>query len=280
MRRSRSWRPSGPARPRPLGQALEVGLDGGEGPGVDQVAQLLLAEQLAQQVAVERQRLGAPLGGRRVVLVHVGRHVLEQQRPGEGRGGRRLDLHHRHLAGGDALQQPAQRRQVEPVVEHLPVGLEDHREAAVPPRHLQQRRGLQALLPERRALRRAAARDEEGAGGVLAEAGPEQGRAAELADHAARRAHRAGSGRRRRPAPRRRRAGGGRCRRRPRSRAPPGRSADRRRAARASAQGAWTRAPKGVSTQSRQSPISSRKRSTTIARSLGTTPVAAAWSSR
>ena len=56
--------------------------------------------------------------------------------------------------------------------------------------------------------------------------------------------------------------------------------AARRRAARASAHGAWTRAPKGVSTQSRQSPISSRKRSTTIARSLGTTPVAAAWSSR
>ena len=56
--------------------------------------------------------------------------------------------------------------------------------------------------------------------------------------------------------------------------------AARSRAPRAMAQGAWTRAPKGVSTHRRQSPISSRNRSTTIARSLGTVPVAAAWSSR
>ena len=46
---------------------------------VDQLAQLLLAEQLPQQVAVERQRLRAPLGGRRVVLVHVRGDVVEEQ---------------------------------------------------------------------------------------------------------------------------------------------------------------------------------------------------------
>ena len=48
--------------------------------GVEQVAQLLLAEQLTQQVTVERQRLRTPLGGRRVVLVHVRRDVVEEQR--------------------------------------------------------------------------------------------------------------------------------------------------------------------------------------------------------
>ena len=42
----------------------------------------------------------------------------------------------------------------------------------------------------------------------------------------------------------------------------------------ASPQGACTRAPKGESTHRRQSPISSRKRSTTIVRSEGRTPVA------
>ena len=41
---------------------------------VDELAQLLLAQQLLQQLAVERQRLRAALRGRRVVLVHVGRH--------------------------------------------------------------------------------------------------------------------------------------------------------------------------------------------------------------
>ena len=45
-------------------------------------------------------------------------------------------------------------------------------------------------------------------------------------------------------------------------------------ARRASPQGACTRAPKGESTHRRQSPISSRKRSTTIVRSDGRTPVA------
>ena len=61
---------------------------------VDQVAQLLLAEQLAQQVAVQRQRGGAALGVGRVALVHVRRDVVEQQRRGERRRGRRLDLDH------------------------------------------------------------------------------------------------------------------------------------------------------------------------------------------
>src|SRR5262249_2567670 len=46
---------------------------------IEQVAQLLLPEQLAQQVAVERERLRTPLGGRRVVLVHVRRDVVEEE---------------------------------------------------------------------------------------------------------------------------------------------------------------------------------------------------------
>ena len=48
----------------------------------------------------------------------------------------------------------------------------------------------------------------------------------------------------------------------------------------ASAHGAWTRPPNGERTHTRQSPISSRNRSTTIVRSDGMTPVAASWSSR
>jgi hypothetical protein len=62
------------------GLAAQPALDFLERAGIDQVAQLLLPEQLAQQVAVERERLRAPLGGRRVVLVHVVGDVVEQQR--------------------------------------------------------------------------------------------------------------------------------------------------------------------------------------------------------
>ena len=48
----------------------------------------------------------------------------------------------------------------------------------------------------------------------------------------------------------------------------------------ASAHGAWTFPPKGLRRHTRQSPISSRYRSTTIVRSSGTAPVASAWSPR
>ena len=57
-------------------------------------------------------------------------------------------------------------------------------------------------------------------------------------------------------------------------------SSSRIRALSASPQAAWTRPPNGDSTHSRQSPISSRKRSITIARSDGTTRVAACCSRR
>ena len=57
-------------------------------------------------------------------------------------------------------------------------------------------------------------------------------------------------------------------------------SSSRIRALSASAHAAWTRPPYGESTQTRQSPISSRKRSMTIVRSLGTTRVASCCSRR
>ena len=53
-----------------------------------------------------------------------------------------------------------------------------------------------------------------------------------------------------------------------------------RRAWRASPHGACTRAPNGDRMHTRQSPISSRNRSTTMVRSSGNEPVASAWSSR
>ena len=165
-----------------LGAVLQLLLDLVERGWVDQVAQLLLAEQLAQQVAVERQRRRPPLGVRRVPLVHVGGDVVEQQRGGEGRGGRRLDLDQADLARVQLAQQVGQGRQVEDVLQALAVGLEDDREAGEVAGDLEQALGLQPLLPERRALARVGARDQQRARGVLAEAGAEQGRAGELAD--------------------------------------------------------------------------------------------------
>src|SRR5262249_2813424 len=56
-------------------------------------------------------------------------------------------------------------------------------EGAVAPRDLEQALGLEPLLPERRPLPRAPARDQERSGGVLPEPGAEESAAAELADH-------------------------------------------------------------------------------------------------
>ena len=149
---------------------------------VEQVAQFLLPEQLAQQVAVERERLGTPLGRRRVVLVHVGRDVVEEQGGRVRRRALALHLDDVELASLHPLEQRAERRQIEDVLEALAVGLEDHREAAVLPRDLQERLGLQPLLPERRALARTPARDQQRATRVLAETRPEEGGLPDLSD--------------------------------------------------------------------------------------------------
>ena len=97
-------------RARAIGQPLQVRLDGLQRARVDQLAQLLLAEQLAQQLAIQRQRGGAPLGVGLVALVHVGRDVVEQQRGRERRRGLRLDLDQRQLAPVQLRQQVVQAR--------------------------------------------------------------------------------------------------------------------------------------------------------------------------
>ena len=73
--------PAGPARRQPLQFALGL-LDDQR---VEQLAHVGLAEQVGQQRRVQRQRLGAPLGQRRVALVHERADVAEQQRPAERR---------------------------------------------------------------------------------------------------------------------------------------------------------------------------------------------------
>ena len=76
---------------------------------VEQLPELLDSHELSQEVTVERERLGAPLLRRRVVLVHVGRDVVEEERRRERRGTRRLDVHDGELPRLQAAEDPAQR---------------------------------------------------------------------------------------------------------------------------------------------------------------------------
>ncbi len=154
--------------------ALQLPLDLRDGVGVEQVAKLFLPQQLAQQIAVERERLRAPLGGRRVVLVHVGRDVVEEQRRRVRRRGRGLHVHQVELARLQPAQDLLERGEVEHVLQALPVGLEHDREGAVAAGDLQEALRLEPLLPERRPLARPPPRDEQGARGVLAEACAEE----------------------------------------------------------------------------------------------------------
>ena len=184
------------------------------------------------------------------------------------------------LARLQPLQQAAQRGQVEDVLQALAVGLEDDRE-----RSRTSARPAAATAPSAAAARAACARRDGGAGSAAR--GPRSRgsarRRAPCRPAPRRRDPRPRPGRRADPrsaAARRPRGSGARCRRPTRSTAPRSPSASRRRAAIAIAHGACTRPPNGVRMQTRQSPISSRNRSTTIVRSEGTAPVASCCSRR
>ena len=73
------------ARQPALDQPLQLELEVGQHVGVDQLAQLLGAEQVAQQIAVEGQGRGAALGQRRVAGVHVDGDPPEHERLRERR---------------------------------------------------------------------------------------------------------------------------------------------------------------------------------------------------
>ena len=91
-------------------QRLERQLQVGQRRGVDQVAQLLLAEKLAQQLAIQGQRAGSPFRQRRIALVHVGGQIVEEERAGEGRSRDRLHFTDFDLASGHSAEDVAQGR--------------------------------------------------------------------------------------------------------------------------------------------------------------------------
>ncbi len=166
--------------PPVLGQPLELPLQFGQHLGVQQLAQLRLAQQLGQQPGVQRERGGPPLGERRVALVEELRDIAEEQGAGErGRlgGG---DLDQADPAGLDVAHQLGEAGYVEDVLEAFADGLQHDRERAELAGHLEQLGGALALLPQRGALAGAAAGQQQGARGAFAEPGGEQGGAADL----------------------------------------------------------------------------------------------------
>ena len=133
-------------------QTLQLQLDLCDRFRVEQLTQVLAAEQLGEQLAVERERLRPPLGERRVALVHELRHVREQQRGSERRGPLGVHRHDPNLPRADPAEKLDQRRHVEVIGHDLAPGLGEDREVGVTAGDLEQARAPHALLPQRRAL--------------------------------------------------------------------------------------------------------------------------------
>ncbi len=164
-------------------ESLQIELEVGEHPGIDELAQLLRAHEIAKQIAVERQRRRSALRERRVVLVHVRSDPAEEEGLRERRRLGRLDRHHPDRPRSQIGQHRTQRRDVEHVLQTLTGGLEQHGEAGMLRRDGEQVCGALALLPQRGALAGTAARQEQGAGRALTEPRREERRRGESRDH-------------------------------------------------------------------------------------------------
>ena len=151
-------------------EPLRLTLELGDHVGVEQLAQLDRAQQLAQQRRIDGQCRCPSLGQWRVALVHEGAHVAEQEVSRVRRRLGRLRLDEAYAPVGDLGRQTSQRREVVDVLQDLSQRLEDDGERRMPPRHLQQLRRALALLPERRALVGVHAGHQQRAGCALAEA--------------------------------------------------------------------------------------------------------------
>ena len=268
------------ADPAVVGQALQLGLGALDDLRVEQLAQLGPTEQLGEQRGIEGERRGPALRQRGVALVEERGDVAEQQGLGERRRAFGGDLGDLHLARRDAAGQLGQRRQVVDVLQALAGRLEQDREVGVLAGDLEQLGGALPLLPQRRAGAGVAAGQEQSAGGALAEPGREQRRAADLGrddlvelvglEHEQLGARRLATG----VGHARDDAVVGGDHRAVDAEPLEDAGADRQRPR------ACTRRPYGESSTTRQSPSSSRKRSTTRVRSVGTMPVASRCSSR
>src|SRR5690606_3708926 len=166
----------------PPAQPLEPRLHLEDRVAIEQLAQVGLAEQLAQLRVVEREQPALLLGERRVALVHEARDVVEEQRRRERRGRARADAADEHAPLLHVAQELDQARQIEDVAQALAVGLEEDRKLGIARGDGQQLRALSALRPERRALAGPPPRQEQRASGVLAKARGKEARAGELVD--------------------------------------------------------------------------------------------------
>ena len=164
-------------------EALQLYFNGGNLRRVQEVTQLRVTNQVTQLRLIDRQRLRAAFGQRRVTVVEEIGDVPEHQRCGKRRWG--VGVHHRQRdCALPQLQQGVhQCRHVEDVPQAFAVRLEQHGKRSKTCGHGEQVAGLFALLPERRAHAGAPFGQQQRPSGVLTEPCRKQRRAPQLPDH-------------------------------------------------------------------------------------------------
>ena len=138
-------------------QPLQFELNFGNDIGVEQAPQLGLTEQFGQQSTIEGECGRPPFGGRSVVLVHVCRDEVEGERRGERARSVERHVRYPHPAGSHVTQQLGEGREIEMLLQHLPVGLEHDGERWVVPCDLEQVGGSAPLQPQGSAISRSTA---------------------------------------------------------------------------------------------------------------------------
>jgi len=164
-------------------EALKLPLDRLHRLSVEQLAELGVAEQIAQLRLIDGERLRAPLGQGRVAVVEKTGDIGEEERRGERRRLLGIDGGDANLAASHVGQRADESRHVEEVAQALPIGFEQDRERSVPRRHGEEVRRPLALLPQRRAHAGTALRQQQRSRRVLAELCGEERRRAELPHH-------------------------------------------------------------------------------------------------
>ena len=158
-----------------LVEPLQLALDGFDGGGIEQFAKLGVAEQFPQLRLIDDERLGAPLGERRIAVVQEACDVAEKQRRREWRRPFRVDGDDPYRPAAEIRQGRDQRGHVEEVAQTLAIGLEQDRERPVSRGNRQQIGGALALLPQRGAHPWTPLGKQQRPRGVLAEFRGEQG---------------------------------------------------------------------------------------------------------
>jgi len=128
-------------------QRLQLLLDLRNRIGVQQLAQVRIAQQLAQLLLIDRQRLRASFRQWRIAIVDIVSHVAEQQRRSKRRGLAGFRHMHAELALFDLSQNFDERRHVEDVAQAFAIRLEQQRKLGIPRGHGEQIVRTLAQLP-------------------------------------------------------------------------------------------------------------------------------------